>query len=43
MESTKSIATDYTVQFRTRERQGALQTIAHIASVKGTTVSAGHG
>lgn len=40
METTKSIATDYTVPFRTRERQGALPTLAPIASVQGTTVSA---
>ena len=41
METTKSIATDYTVPFRTRERQGALPTLAPVnASVQGTTVSA---
>ncbi|PRY62979.1 hypothetical protein BCF74_103188 [Knoellia remsis] len=41
MESTKSIATDYTVPFRTREHQGALPTLAPIAvPVQGTGVSA---
>ena len=30
MDITKSIATDYTVPFRTRERQGALPTLAPV-------------
>lgn len=41
METTKSIATDHTVPFRTRERQGALPTLAPICvPVQGTSVSA---
>ncbi|MEO7269939.1 MAG: hypothetical protein ABIW49_12105 [Knoellia sp.] len=41
METTKSIATDYTVPFRTRERLGALPTLAPVTvPVQGTTVSA---
>ncbi|MFC7489591.1 MULTISPECIES: hypothetical protein [unclassified Knoellia] len=42
MDIMKSIATDYTVPFRTRERQGALPTLAPFsAPVQGTSVSAG--
>lgn len=41
METTKSIATDYTVPFRARERQGALPTLAPVgAALQGTGVSA---
>ena len=41
MDITKSIATDYTVPFRTRERQGALPTLAPISvPVQGISVSA---
>ena len=41
METTKSIATDYDVPFRTREHQGALPTLAPISGpVQGTSVSA---
>ena len=41
METTKSIATDYTVPFRTRERQGALPTLAPTnVPVQGISVSA---
>ena len=41
METTKSIATDYTVPFRTREHLGALPTLAPISvPVQGISVSA---
>ncbi|WP_404381292.1 hypothetical protein LL946_13005 [Knoellia locipacati] len=41
METTKSIATDYTVPFRTRERQGALPTLAPVdVTAQGTSVPA---
>ena len=40
MDIMKSIATDSTVPFRTRERQGALPILAATASVQGTTVPA---
>ena len=41
METTKSIATDQMVPFRTREHQGALPTLAPISvPVQGTTVPA---
>lgn len=41
MDITKSIATDYTVPFRTRERQGALPTLAPICvPVQGISVPA---
>ncbi|EAP99976.1 hypothetical protein JNB_07394 [Janibacter sp. HTCC2649] len=41
MDITKSIATDYTVPFRTRERQGALPTLAPISvPVQGISVPA---
>ncbi|KGN39620.1 hypothetical protein [Knoellia subterranea] len=41
METTKSIATDYAVPFRTREHLGALPTLAPIAvPVQGISVSA---
>ena len=41
METTKSIATDYAVPFRTREHQGALPTLAPISvPVQGISVSA---
>lgn len=40
METTKSIVTDYTVPFRTREHLGALPTLAPISvPVQGTGVS----
>lgn len=41
MDTTKSIATDYTVPFRTRERLGALPTLAPISvPVQGISVPA---
>jgi hypothetical protein len=41
METTKTIATDYTVPFRTREHQSALPTLAAVGSaVQGTGVPA---
>jgi len=40
MDIIKSIATDITVPFRTRERQGALPILTATASVQGTGVPA---
>lgn len=41
MDTMKSIATDYTVPFRTRESEGALPTLAPISvPVQGISVSA---
>ena len=40
MDIMKSIATDHTVPFRTRERQGALPILAATGLVQGTVASA---